>query len=144
MHDSYYKLDIYQYSKTYTGAQQYRALTMILQSLKTQTMISEMPSLRYITCAYQILSPLQSLYFSLLIHRIFNLLVIYKMPIVVQSPVLCTSRPIHKQCVNRHIRLFQYHYCITFYSQNTVIQVCHHNVDHKVNTHMHLVYHNRP
>ena len=54
---------------------------MILQSLKTKTMIFEMPSLRHITCAskpYQILSPLlfqQSLYFSYLIHRIFYLLV---------------------------------------------------------------------
>ena len=36
MHDSYYMLDInfHQYSTIYTGcAQQYRALTMILQSL---------------------------------------------------------------------------------------------------------------
>ena len=68
-------------SAAWVSAQQYRALTMILQSLKTQTMISEMPSLCHIACAskaYQILSPLlfqQSLYFSLSIHRIFYLLV---------------------------------------------------------------------
>ena len=80
----HYTLDIYQMNTAellYTGAQLYRVLTMILQSLKTQTMISEMPSLCHIACAskaYKILSPLlfqQSLYFSL-IHRIFYLLVI--------------------------------------------------------------------
>ena len=64
-------------SAAWVSAQRYRALTMILQSLKTQTMISEMPSLCHIACAsktYQILSPLlfqQSLYFFLLIHRFF-------------------------------------------------------------------------
>ena len=57
--------------------QQYRALMMVLQSLKTQTMISGMPSLSHIACAskaYQILSPLlfeQSLYLSLLICSIY-------------------------------------------------------------------------
>ena len=60
----------------YTDAHRYRALMMILQSHKTQIMISEMPSLCHIPCAsktYQILSPLpfqQSLFF--LIQRFLN------------------------------------------------------------------------
>ena len=60
----HYTLDVYQMNTAelfYTGAQQCRALTMILQSLKTQPMISEIPSLCHIACtskAHQILSPL--------------------------------------------------------------------------------------
>ena len=58
----------------------YRALMVILQSHGTQNMISKMLS-QCICCAsetYQILSPVlfqQSLYFPLLIHRIFHLFV---------------------------------------------------------------------
>ena len=49
----------------------YRALTTILQSHGIQILIPEIPSLRHSVCAsntYQILSPVQSLHFLLLIY----------------------------------------------------------------------------
>ena len=42
------------------SAQQYRALTMIVQSHKTRTMISMMPFLCHIACASKTLSPVHS------------------------------------------------------------------------------------
>ena len=65
-------------------SQRYRALMVILQSHRTQNMILRCypnVAICYTSEIYQILSPVlfqQSLYFPLLIHRIFYLLVIYR------------------------------------------------------------------
>ena len=65
------------------AVQQYRALMVILQSHRTQNMILRCypnVAICYTSEIYQILSPVlfqQSLYFSLLIHRIF-LIYLYK------------------------------------------------------------------
>ena len=65
------------------SAQRYRALMVILQSHRTQNMILRCypnVAICYTSETYQILSPVlfqQSLYFPLLIHRIFYLLVKY-------------------------------------------------------------------